>query len=77
MLMRASYRLADRIIANSQAVAADLLQKFRVPAEKLRVIYNPLDLDSIGRLSGQSIENEWLQQRDSPLIAGRRQAGRS
>lgn len=68
MLMRASYRRADRVIANSQAVAEDLLRKFRVPADKLRVIYNPLDIDSIGRLSGLSIENEWLRQRDSPLL---------
>ena len=67
-LMRASYRLADRVIANSQSVAADLLQKIRVPAGKLRVIYNPLDLDSIRRLGGQAIDNEWLKQRDAPLL---------
>ena len=34
MLMRASYGRADRVIANSQAVASDLLHNFRVPADK-------------------------------------------
>src|SRR6266851_1395949 len=70
MLMRRGYGLADRVIANSRAVASDLIEKFRVPAEKLTVIYNPLDLESIERLCREAIENLWLSRNASPLILG-------
>jgi glycosyltransferase involved in cell wall biosynthesis len=70
MLMRRFYPLADRIIANSHAVASDLIANFRVPAEKVSVIYNPLDLDSISLLSREPIENPWLSLDSSPLILG-------
>jgi glycosyltransferase involved in cell wall biosynthesis len=68
MLMRRFYRLADRIIANSHAVASDLIGNFCVPAEKVSVIYNPLDLDSISRLSREAVESPWLSLNSSPLI---------
>lgn len=69
-LMRRSYRRADRIIANSQAAAVDLAGNFRVPAQKLTVIYNPLDLESIERLGGERVESPWLNLNTSPLILG-------
>jgi glycosyltransferase involved in cell wall biosynthesis len=68
MLMRRAYPHADRIIANSQAVASDLTDRFGVPARKVTIIYNPLDLESIERLSRDAVENAWLAQKSSPLI---------
>jgi glycosyltransferase involved in cell wall biosynthesis len=68
LLMRGSYARADRVIANSNGVATDLIDKFGVPAKKVSVIYNPLDLELIGRLSGASVEDTWLRSRSSPLI---------
>jgi glycosyltransferase involved in cell wall biosynthesis len=70
MLMRKTYRFADRVIANSQVAASDLIGKFRVPARKLTVIYNPLDLELIERLNQERIESGWLRQSSSPLILG-------
>lgn len=70
MLMRRCYRRADRIIANSQSVASDLTQHFRVPAQKLCVIYNPLDLQLIERKSRERVASPWLQRGSSPLILG-------
>jgi glycosyltransferase involved in cell wall biosynthesis len=70
MLMRRSYRFADRIIANSEAVASDLITNFRVPAHKLNVIYNPLDLALIARLSGERVLDPWFSSSSSPLILG-------
>jgi len=69
-LMRRFYPRADRIIANSQAVAGDLTGNFRVPAEKVSVIYNPLDLGLIERRSQEAIEDPWLRRNSSPLILG-------
>jgi glycosyltransferase involved in cell wall biosynthesis len=70
MAMRGSYRRAHRIIANSQVAASDLIENFRVQAEKVSVIYNPLDLESIERLSRERIENRWLSLNSAPLILG-------
>jgi len=70
MLMRRCYRRADRIIANSQSVASDLIQHFRVPAQNLCVIYNPLDLQLIERKSRERVASPWLQRGSSPLILG-------
>jgi glycosyltransferase involved in cell wall biosynthesis len=69
-LMRVGYRHADAIIANSQAVASDLIDHFRVPAGKVALIYNPLDLAGIERLSGEKLGNAWLMASSSPLILG-------
>ena len=70
MLMRRTYRFADRIIANSRAVASDLVANFRVPAHKLNIIYNPLDLALIERLSGERVLDPWFTLSSSPLILG-------
>jgi glycosyltransferase involved in cell wall biosynthesis len=69
-LMRASYGCADRIIANSQRVAADLIDNFKVPPEKVSIIYNPLDLELIRRLSHETLEDPWLSSSSTPLILG-------
>jgi len=68
--MRRFYRYADAVIANSQAVASDLIDHFRVPETKLRLIYNPLDLAQIERLSCEKIDDSWLIAGSSPLILG-------
>jgi glycosyltransferase involved in cell wall biosynthesis len=70
LMMRRSYGHADRIIANSQAAAADLISNFRIRADRVSVIYNPLDLDLIDRLSRAQIENRWLSLNSTPLILG-------
>jgi glycosyltransferase involved in cell wall biosynthesis len=69
-LMRRSYGRADRIIANSQGVASDLISNFQVPAEKVSIIYNPLDLELIRRLSRERVENPWLSSGSTPMILG-------
>ena len=58
----------DAISPTPQAVAQDLIDHFGVPAQKLSVIYNPLDLVWIERLSREKLENSWLCASASPLI---------
>ena len=41
------YPRADRVTTNSYGALADLRDRFSVPADKLLVIYNPFDLESI------------------------------
>jgi glycosyltransferase involved in cell wall biosynthesis len=67
-LVRAVYRFADAIIANSHAVAADLSQRFHVPAENLHVIYNPLDITVLRTLSEQPLDHPWCAAGAPPVV---------
>ena len=69
-LCRMAYRFADRVIANSQAVASDLSESLGLAAEKLTVIYNPLDLDGIDRSSQADIAHPWLAPGAPPVVLG-------
>lgn len=66
-LIRATYPLADVVIANASDLAADLNQSYGVPADKLSVVYNPFDLEKIEALSGEPVDDNWFNQ-DTPVL---------
>lgn len=68
--MRASYRFADAIVANSTAVADDLSRLLRIPVDGIEVIYNPLDLARIEELSRAPIQHDWLVAGAAPVVLG-------
>ena len=43
------YKHADSVVCVSKLIAKDIGQSFRVPLEKIRVLYNPYDVESIGK----------------------------
>ncbi len=47
LIMRIVYRLADKIVPNSNWVAKDLIENFNIPKEKIFVIYNLYDTEKI------------------------------
>jgi glycosyltransferase involved in cell wall biosynthesis len=47
LVTRWFYRRADAIVATSRGVADDLTMRYGVPASKLHVLHNPVDLDAI------------------------------
>jgi glycosyltransferase involved in cell wall biosynthesis len=47
LLYRSLYRRADRIICQSNAMAADLIQALDVPAARVAVLHNPVDIDAL------------------------------
>ncbi|RJR38281.1 MAG: glycosyltransferase [Desulfobacteraceae bacterium] len=44
-----SYRNADRVVALSNGVREDLITRYRLQPEKVKTIYNPVDLAAIGK----------------------------
>jgi len=44
---RVMYRLADKIVPNSNWIAKDLIENFKAPKEKIFVIYNLYDFENI------------------------------
>lgn len=67
-LARLLYPFADRIIAVSNGVAADLHHTWGVSAEKIQVIYNPLISDELLSLAAQPVSHPWPNDPDCPLV---------
>ena len=51
-VIRRIHRMATRVIANSSAVAEMLVNEFEIPAERVRVMRNGVDLSRFRRRSG-------------------------
>jgi glycosyltransferase involved in cell wall biosynthesis len=52
-LIRRLYPKADRIFSASKGAGRTLSEKFHVPPEKIRTIYNPVDLAAVSELAGR------------------------
>lgn len=65
-LMRATYRYADAAIAVSSGVARELTDEWRVPAEKVRVVSNPIDIDAIEEQAVDAVDATFGM--DEPVI---------
>ena len=52
------YQRADRVVPNSRWTAWELNRRFGIPEEKIRVVYNPVDLEKIDRLRREEIAIE-------------------
>ena len=66
-LMRATYRFADAIIVNSQAVASDLNRFLMLSRKRIEVVYNPIDIVAIQDLSREEVEHDWCKS-GAPLV---------
>ncbi|MFY0761451.1 glycosyltransferase [Metabacillus dongyingensis] len=53
------YSRADKIVAISNGVQKDLLDEFDVQEEKIKVIYNPVDIKRINELKLEPIEKKY------------------
>lgn len=69
-LMRFCYPWADSIIAVSKGVADDLVETVKVPSGKVRVIYNPIDLEYIAQKAGEPLYHPWFVNKKIPVIIG-------
>ena len=65
---RLAYRFADGVIANSASVAADFAHHLHFPRERIDVIYNPLALESIERLSLAPITHSGVSAGGPPIV---------
>lgn len=76
LMMRCSYLRADRIVSVSEGVAADLLQRIPLDAERVVTIYNPVVDDALHARANVEPACAWLSARapsDPPVVlaAGR------
>lgn len=67
-LIQRYFNEADRIIAVSQGIAADLIEGFGVRPDVIAVIHKPMDLKQIERLAQEAItEHHWFGE-DVPIL---------
>ena len=73
VVTRYAYGLADGIIATSDGVSRDLVRRFGVAAERVRVVHNPVDLDAIALAAQEPIDTPFERYWHKPVVvaAGR------
>jgi glycosyltransferase involved in cell wall biosynthesis len=59
LFMKALYNKADYVVAVSELIKEDLVRKFRVRRDKIKVIYNFYDLEKINELASEMIEDKY------------------
>lgn len=62
------YKRGDLIIVNSKGIESDLKKSFGIAANKIRTVYNPIEIEEIKRQGEIPIENEFLEIFKNPVI---------
>jgi len=62
------YPRADSVICVSQGVADRVRAQYRVPLEKIKVIYNPVDIKRISALTQEDVDHPWFIDKKVPII---------
>lgn len=66
--VRLLYNKADVIVAVSEAIKKDLIQNFRLDQNKIKVIYNPYDIEKINELAKEEIEEKYKDIFKNPTV---------
>lgn len=64
------YPQSDGVVCVSQGVADDLVANFRVPRQKTRVIYNPVDVGFISGAAREDVAGSLFDDRETPVVIG-------
>lgn len=67
-LVRRFYLWADAIVAVSKGVAEDLGKTYRIPKEKIHVIYNPVVTPESRTLAQAPLDHPWFKPGEPPVI---------
>ncbi len=67
-LVRLLYPRADVIVAVAQGIKRDLIENFGLPAEKIVVIYNPIDVQNVCVQAAEPVLHPWFDERREPLL---------
>ncbi len=68
LLIRLFYPGAAGVAAVSEGVAADMVKRAGIAAERVRVIYNPVDLERVALLAGAPCPHAWLEAGEPPAL---------
>jgi glycosyltransferase involved in cell wall biosynthesis len=69
IFMQYVYPKADTIIAVSEGIKLDLLEKFALPSKKIQVIYNPVDIKEIVALSSEKVAHPFFDGGEPVIVS--------
>jgi len=69
-LIKTFYPYADAVVAVSRGVAEDLIARTGLPAEKMRVIYNPVITPELFAKAQEPLDHPWFRPDEPPVILG-------
>ena len=69
-LMKHVYPRADAIVSVSNGIAQDLDTLGTLSRERIRVIYNPVDIEKVHDLAMQDMDHPWFGAGSPPVILG-------
>ena len=67
---RVVYKWADQVVAVSRGVAEDACKVFNIPAEMVKIIYNPIVSPELYNKMKSPVDHPWLKQPKAPVILG-------
>ncbi|WP_428025003.1 glycosyltransferase [Arcobacter sp.] len=70
-LVKKLYPKANMIIPNSKGSAFDLIKSFNIPANKIEVINNPIDVDKINQLANEPLDTGLKTNKFVFILVGR------
>lgn len=70
LLLKATYRRADRIVAVSETTKAGLISCYDIRSDRIRVIHNPIDLEKVAYLSSEEVGHPWFDEKGLLLVIG-------
>ncbi len=70
VLIKRFYPRADAVVAVSRGVADDLAIRSGLPAEKIKVIYNPVVTPELFAKAEEPLDHPWFQPGEPPVILG-------
>ena len=68
ILSKVLYRKADLVICVSNLIKENMNINYKVPKDKLKVIYNPYDIELINELAQEEVEDEYIDIFNKPTI---------
>lgn len=73
IIIKKKYKKADKIIAVSEEIKKDLIEYYKIPKQKIKVIYNSYPIKYIKNKAQEKIDEDHLHIFDKPVIisAGR------
>ncbi len=63
-----SYAMADVIVAKSELMKNSLCRDFGLPLEKIILLYNPVDLEKVNKLSKERVFGDLFAEKGLPVI---------
>lgn len=67
-LVKRFYPWADYVIGNSTGVATDLREVTGLPAERVKILYNPVVTPDVKRKAREPLSHPWFEEGQPPVI---------